>query len=522
MFVVRKNLAVSTLSAGNVAIITGNAILKEAQNDPLLPETRSISGTSPTRPVPILVFIKTRNYDNLVVMGTEIEKITADNIYESTSNARELFLEGIRSKETKYRYTITLKRFLCGALAEYLKGDPKKVEAQREERMKPVIVYDGKRNRKKPSKQLMNKILDADFDERCTQFVALCKADPDTAINIILTYQRGLKERVSADDENKLSAGYVKNLIKPIRKLCYMNGVDKKMAWERVVGASPEGEQNDYRAYTKYEIQKFILPYIDSDRNRAVVFIALSSGMRSGGFDFTWNCIKPVYRKDGKLELGEYTDSDENVVCIIFDIYKGTKDRYIAFGTPEAWVHIKWYMKSWKNDTKDYPKPDHYFIKSELHKDRQLMGDVTPTSAHTVGRSIYKIFDNEYFNISDGISKRREIPVLNGFRYFFNEHNKEAFSKDTLASLIKKEYMMSHTGLIKLDENYFRKNWKVLVEEYEYAIPHLTIDDNADLKVKLSKTEQELERLKNVEIKVEKMQHDMEAMEQVRETMDKE
>ncbi|MDC0041854.1 hypothetical protein OAJ50_03945 [Candidatus Nitrosopelagicus sp.] len=450
-------------------------------------------------------------------MGVKVKKINRGDIIKPSSDAFTLFLEGIRSQESKYRYTLGLKRFLCVALADYLEGNPKKIEEQRKQRMEQVKTS-------RYHKEIMKKPLDADFQERCNEFISLCRQDPEEMINLVLTYQLELKEHIKLPKghEDRLTAGYVKNLIKPIRKLCQMNGVAKDMAWERVIGARPEGEKEEYRAYTKDEIRNRILPYLDSDRDRAITFTALSSGIRKGGFVFTWDCIKPVYRKDGKLELGEYTDSDENVVCIIFDIYKGTDFHYIAFGTPEAWVHIKSYMEEWKNYVRIYPKSDQYFIKSNLYKERQALGEVIRASPSSYTQDLYRIFDDTGFNKTDGISKRREIPAMNGFRYFFNEHNKEAFSKDTLASLIKKEYMMSHTGLIKLDENYFRKNWKVLVEEYEYAIPHLTIDDNADLKVKLSKTEQELERLKNVEIKVEKMQHDMEAMEQVRETMDKE
>lgn len=53
--------------------------------------------------------------------------------------------------------------------------------------------------------------------------------------------------------------------------------------------------------------------------------------------------------------------------------------------------------------------------------------------------------------------RRHEIPIMNGFRRFFNKVNKETISKDSpLAALIKKEYMMDHVGLVKLDRNYFK------------------------------------------------------------------
>lgn len=447
-------------------------------------------------------------------MGVRVKKIVRGDVIKPSTDAYHLFLEGIRADETKYRYTVMLKRFLCVALGDYLEGNPVKVEKQRKEREKIFLksqkIHDHQTGGS--VKNLMKSPLDADFAERCNEFVALCKQDPEEMINLILQYQRDLKENIKLPKghEDKLSAGYVKNLIKPIRKLCHMSGVSKNMSWERVIGASPEGEKDEYRAYTKDEIKKNILPYLDSDRDRAITFVALSSGIRKGGFNFTWDCIKPVYRKDGKLELGEYMDKDEDVICVIFDVYRGTDFHYIAFGTPEAWVHIKAYMEEWKNDVREYPKGSHYFIKSDKYKERQALGEVVRASPSAYTRDLYKIFDSKGFNASDGVSKRRQIPAMNGYRYFFNENNKEAFSQDTLGSLIKKEYMMSHTGLIKLDENYFRKNWRVLVEEYEYAIPNLTIDSSADLKQKIAKKDAEIAEIKEKFAMVDKHESEIE------------
>jgi len=72
---------------------------------------------------------------------------------------------------------------------------------------------------------------------------------------------------------------------------------------------------------------------------------------------------------------------------------------------------------------------------------------------------------------------------MNGFRRYFNKINKEVLSKDSpLAALIKKEMMLSHTGLIKLDKNYFKTQWKELVEEYIEAVPALTISSEERVK----------------------------------------
>jgi len=82
--------------------------------------------------------------------------------------------------------------------------------------------------------------------------------------------------------------------------------------------------------------------------------------------------------------------------------------------------------------------------------------------------------------------KRHKTPAFTGFRYFFNKQNKKAFSTNgTLSSLILKESMMGHTGLIPLDKNYFREHAYELIEEYLKAVPALTISDEERIKLKV-------------------------------------
>ena len=79
--------------------------------------------------------------------------------------------------------------------------------------------------------------------------------------------------------------------------------------------------------------------------------------------------------------------------------------------------------------------------------------------------------------------RRHDVPAMNGFRRFFNKVNKETISKDSsLAALIKKKFMMEHTGLIKLDKNYFKTHLLELVEEYLHTAPNLTISNEERLK----------------------------------------
>jgi hypothetical protein len=45
--------------------------------------------------------------------------------------------------------------------------------------------------------------------------------------------------------------------------------------------------------------------------------------------------------------------------------------------------------------------------------------------------------------------------------------------------------MMDHTGLVKLDRNYFQTHVLELAEEYLNAVPNLTIDDSERLRLQI-------------------------------------
>ena len=85
---------------------------------------------------------------------------------------------------------------------------------------------------------------------------------------------------------------------------------------------------------------------------------------------------------------------------------------------------------------------------------------------------------------------------MNGFRRFWNKTCKESLSRDSpLGSLIKKEFMMGHTGLIKLDKNYFKTHTLELAEEYLNAIPNLTISNEKRLRLENKKKTEKIAKL---------------------------
>ena len=376
-------------------------------------------------------------------------KINLTDIEKVEKNPIELFYDGIKAEATKERYTRILKNTLCNILEDVLTGT---------------------------------------FEERATQFVKKAKNDPDWALSVMLSLAGKLKERTKLPrtDKNYYNPSSFGNYFKPLKKLLDMNGVP--VVWKRVYATFPEHDNtNEGRGYKREEIQK-MLESTGSWFNKSIILVAASSGIREGGFALKWNHLMPVYRVDNKilLEITESQEKDAKIVCAILKIYDGTSDYYPAFITPEAYGALMEWKIQWTKEVGREPKPGDPIFKVEGNV--PIMCKPTAIKRH-IERLL--ITANIRHELPKGM-RRYEVPVMNGFRRFFNKVNKETTSKDSpLAALIKKEYMMSHTGLVKTDKNYFKSHVLELVEEYLHAVPALTIDDaerksieNEELRIK--------------------------------------
>ena len=406
-------------------------------------------------------------------------KLSKEDIQRVSKDPYNLFLQGLRSPATRTKYSRVLKLFVCVTLEEQLLGDPELRSKQLKERLKKGI------------KKEIESFLDADFEIRVKEFVEKTKQDPQWTMDILLTYSKKLKERteLSESNPNYLNPQTFNNFFKPIKKLFDMNGVP--FTWKRINSTFPElNNDNETRGYDREEIQQ-ILEFA-GPIEKAIILISSSSGIRRGGFDFTWNCIHPVYKKNDNFVMGNFDDEgDSNLICGMITIYKKTSEQYMAMFSPEAWHAIKNYQTQWRKETGQFPKPEHPFLKQSGMLVKKL-------SVDSAAQKIIKILHRSGLrdNLVNG-KRRHEIPVMNGFRRFFNKINKETLSDDSpLASLIKKELMMSHTGLIHLDKNYFKTHWQELVKEYLNAIPSLTISAEERVKadnLRLRKEKSELE-----------------------------
>lgn len=385
----------------------------------------------------------------------------------------QLFYDGIKADVTRLDYTNKLKKILCEFLAKVLVGNPEKVEYAKKN---PIP-------QKKGRKRLF---CDADFEDRANELVRMARSDTQKTEDIILSLVGMLKDRTKLEKTNPdyITPEYVGHILMPLQKLFDMNNVS--FSWKRIRTSLPEEEKyQDLEGYTIQDIQK-MCNYANV-YDKVIVLLYSSSGIRPAGFDFRWKHLKPVYSYKDKLywedgELNEDIIQNGNVVCAFVEIYSDSKKwNYYAFVTPECWNAICVYKEKWTMKFGVQPNPeDPFFVNTRSPT-------VKPLTLHAVRRKLERLL------VECGIRtelpkgmKRYNKPAFYGFRYFFNKQNKKAYSKSgNLASLILKETMIGHTGLIPLDKNYFRENIDELINEYLHAVPVLTISDEERAKVKV-------------------------------------
>jgi hypothetical protein len=156
------------------------------------------------------------------------------------------------------------------------------------------------------------------------------------------------------------------------------------------------------------------------------------------------------------------------------------------------------YKYDWTRDIGREPKPEDPIFK----KEGILLRRATPIGVKKrVERMIKRAGLREKIK-----GKRYEVPIMNGFRRFWNKTCKESLSRDSpLGSLIKKEFMMGHAGLIKLDRNYFKTHTLELAEEYLNAIPNLTISNEKRLRLENKKKTVKIEQLERQQREIDSL-----------------
>ena len=358
------------------------------------------------------------------------------------------------------------------------------------------------------------------FEGRIDELVSRAKKDPDWIMKVLIALVGTLKKRTELPPTHKdfAKTTLFDNYIPAIKKLFDMNEIP--IIWKKLYSLYPEKQNDeDTRGYTRDEITQMLR--ISNATDSCIILIASSSGMRHGAFDFKWKHIRPVYDYEGNLvwedeDVTESVVKTGKIVCAMILIYSDSKESQFAFITPEAHDAIQAYRMVWIQEIGKEPRPEDPFLKQE-----GLI--VKPLGAKGTWIRIQRIAKKAGLRKPLAKGKRRHnSPLMNGFRRFFNKKNKESLSKDSvLAQLIKKEFMMGHTGLIKLDRNYFKTHVNELIDEYLNAVPNLTISNEVRNQAVIEKQQRKITEFERKELRIKDLEEQLEQVKTGLETLKK-
>jgi len=203
-------------------------------------------------------------------------------------------------------------------------------------------------------------------------------------------------------------------------------------------------------------------------RTKCVILMCSSSGIRVGAFDgMTWGNLSPIYQKH---------DGEKTMVAAKLTVYKGEREEYTTFITPECYCTLEQYKRSRElvgeritlrsplvRDSWD----NHKYRKDKRKKPKMARPLASKTIANMMGEFLKKI------NLREADSDTHEFKQIHGFRKFFKTNAERA------CKTIDVEKLMGHA------ENYYKPSLDYLLAEYTKAIPYLTISETVELKDKL-------------------------------------
>lgn len=345
------------------------------------------------------------------------------NIDDIESSAHQNLIDYIRNDQTRTKYIRDLQKFLD---------------------LVPTKIYEE------------NNIT---FTDKTEAFVILTKRDVIVSKNIIKAYVRELKKKI---ENNELSTARVLNLIKPIKALFAANDID--FSWKKIDKAIPKPTKSKDKAYTREQLQA-LMENATNLIDKVMITLCSSAGFRVEAWDyFTWEDVIFFYNDDDSLKGGALR------------VYRGDDEEYWTHFTPEAAKYLILYRESWKSRFMKYPKETDPLISSARGQ--------FPVRLRKKGMEsrMNELAKNTGLRppLQEG-QKRHKVMLDHGLRKYCNTMLRRA-----KVNFADKEDLQGRSpgGQESSYERYEEKDFERF-EEYQKAIPLLTISDEERTALKL-------------------------------------
>ena len=326
---------------------------------------------------------------------------------------------------------------------------------------------------------VLENVLEGTFEERVKEFVEIGRNNPDKMLGILLGLSTMMVKRTKKDrsDPEYMNPSSIPNYFSPIKKLLKSN--DIAVRWNRVTQTYPELDNvDDSEGWTLRDVQ-CMLDHAENTRDRALILTLASSGVRVGGMPLRWGDLTRMYSVGSKMVKEE--DLEEKTPgkfeCVAVRAYRNTHDEYTTFITPEAYRAIMEYAVELEADIGRKPHGSDPIFRSSK-KSRSMLSTSGITTIVTGIASSAGVRRRQRDN-----PRKWKVPLLHGFRRFFNKTMKDTPTGETvLSALMKSEFIIGHSGLSPLDFNYYKADVEEKAESYVKRVPNLTIRESERLK----------------------------------------
>ena len=290
------------------------------------------------------------------------------------------------------------------------------------------------------------------------QFLVYSKQDPDALVRDAKKHPKAFGERFVAFLDGKVketspsTAALIRNSVKKFLDVNGVTGID----WISIDDRIPEKKRfGEDRAPTTDEIKRMV---VAADlRMKCIVLFLCSSGARIGGIPLLrWRDVAEV-KADG-LEFARVT------------IYRGDREQYNTFVTPEAYGHLLEYRKYRENIGEKVTPESFVFVTAsnvDDFKPDRVRALATDSVKLLLGRLNKQLGLRQV--LTEGKNARRfEFKQGHGFRKFFKTRMELSGAKPIIT-----EMLMGHT--VGVANSYMKPTQEEMVNEYVKAIPNLTI-----------------------------------------------
>lgn len=230
-------------------------------------------------------------------------------------------------------------------------------------------------------------------------------------------------------------------------------------------------KRQGFHAYTRENIQE-LLSNTNKKRTKCMILIFSSTGCRVGGL-----C---------DLRIRDVLDMP-NTECKCLRFHTGEVEEYYGFLTPESTRMLNEYLKE-RTDHGEELDPESPLITKYQNYNKPKRDEIRPVANIDVYHAIETIFLHLKKREKD-IGNRYKIPLLHGIRKYFNKTCK--MHDNCNLSICEK--LFGHSVTITLDNNYLPIDREELFEEFQKAIPGLTIGEEERQLLRIKELEKQSE-----------------------------